>query len=122
MDSILDSIKKLLGLSPEDDSFDVDVIIHINTALSILTQIGVGPDSGFMITDNTTSWDEFLDDLPKLNLVKTYVYMKVKAMFDPPTSGSASEALKRQLDEYECRISYMVDPGPTISMEESQNG
>lgn len=122
MDSILDSIKKLLGLSPEDDSFDVDVILHINTALSVLTQIGMGPASGFSIADNTTTWNEYVQGDARLNLIKTYVYMKVKQAFDPPTSGTANDALKRQIDEYESRISYLVDPGDAESTEEIQNG
>lgn len=119
MDSILTSIKKLLGLIPEDDSFDIDVIIHINTAMAVLTQLGVGPATGFSIEDDTTTWDDYLKGDSRLSMIKTYVYLKVRSLFDPPTSGAATEALKRQLDEYEFRINVLVDPGST---EENQNG
>lgn len=118
MDSILNSIKKLLGLIPEDDSFDIDVITHINTAMAVLTQIGVGPATGFSIADDTATWDDYLNCDLRLSMVKTYVYLKVRSLFDPPTSGSATEALKRQLDEYESRINILVDTGNT---EENQN-
>ena len=92
MDSILTSIKKLLMLAEDDTSFDADIIMHINTVLSILNQFGVGPDEGFTITDKTATWQQFLGSYPNLDAVRSYVYLKVKMLFDPPTSGAVIES------------------------------
>ena len=110
MDSILTSIKKLLGIEESYTHFDTDVIIGINTAISILTQIGVGPVNGFSITDKTSVWSDFISDMSKLELVKSYVHLKVKLLFDPPTSSAVIEVNNRQLSELEWRISILVDP------------
>lgn len=104
MDSILLSIKKLLGIDALCDHFDTDVIMHINSALSNLTQLGVGPPDGFMVTSNTETWDSLLMDSKKLEFVKTYVYLKVKLIFDPPSSSSVIDAIDRQIKELEWRI------------------
>ena len=103
MDSILTSIKKLLGISSDYTHFDGDIILQINSALSALTQLGVGPTEGFEITDATSTWSEFFDD-PRLNLAKTYVQIKVKLAFDPPTSSALIESYNRQLDELAWRL------------------
>ena len=95
MDSILTSIKKLLGITEEDTSFDTDVIIQINSAFMILNQLGVGPEEGFIISDDMATWDEFLPEGKQLEGVKTYIYLKVKLVFDPP---------------YEWRLNIAVDP------------
>lgn len=113
MESILTSIKKLLGIAEEHDQFDVDIILHINTALMTLRQLGVGPQDGFMITGDTETWIDYLGDTKLLESVKTYVYLKVKMVFDPPTSSFVLEAMNRQAQEYEFRLNVEVDKGFT---------
>lgn len=103
MESILTSIKKLLGITEEYTHFDPDIIIHINTAFMILNQLGAGPEDGFSISDDTSTWDEFTNGDPKLEAVKTYVYLKVRMDFDPPT-GSVAETFKSTIQELEWRI------------------
>lgn len=109
MESILDSIKKLLGPSGIDH-FDTDIIMHINTAFMVLNQLGVGPSEGFSIKDNTAKWSDFLSDETKLEAVKTYIYLKVRLVFDPPNSSSVIESINRQIAEYEWRLNVAVDP------------
>ena len=112
MESILTSIKKLLGIAEEYEHFDNDIIMHINSVFMILTQLGVGPSKGFMITDSSASWDDFLPEGgEKLQAVKTYMYMKVKLMFDPPTSSAVMESMNRMINEFEWRLNVAVDPG-----------
>lgn len=111
MDSILTSIKKLLGIEEEYEQFDVDIIMHINSVFAILTQLGAGPSTGFMISDDSAVWSDFMSDMSKLQFIKTYMYQKVKLMFDPPQSSAAIEALNRSISELEFRISVQVDPG-----------
>lgn len=90
--SILNSIKKMIGgISADDEAFDADLIIHINSAFSILSQLGVGPAEGFEIKDSTAVWTEFVDDDATFNLVKSYIYLKVKLVFDPPLSSAVLE-------------------------------
>lgn len=112
MESILTSIKKLLGIAEEYEHFDNDIIMHINSVFMILTQLGVGPSKGFVITDSSASWDDFLPEGgEKLQAVKTYMYMKVRLMFDPPTSSAAMESMNRMINEFEWRLNVAVDPG-----------
>lgn len=113
MDSILLSIKKLLGIIDAYTQFDPDLILYINSAFSVLQQLGVGPKEGFYIEDSTATWSDFLPGDPaRLRLVKAYVYMKVRLMFDPPTqSGALLDSMKRQVDEFEWRLNVQVDPG-----------
>lgn len=108
--SILDSVKKDLGIMPDYTHFDPDIIMDINTALSILTQLGVGPSQGFSIEDNTAEWDDFIPDSPTLDMVKSYVSKKTKQLFDPPNTGPLSEAFNKVLDELVWRINVAVDP------------
>lgn len=103
MDSILTSIKKLLGISADYTHFDSDLIVQINSAFSALTQLGVGPIEGFEIQDASSTWSEFIDD-PRLNFAKTYVQIRVKLAFDPPTSSALIESYNRQLDELTWRL------------------
>ena len=110
MDSILTSIKKLLGITEEYESFDQDIIMHINSAFMILNQLGVGPKSGFSINDKSSTWDEFIPESSNLEAVKTYVHLKVKLMFDPPLSSTVIEAIKSQINELEWRLNVSVDP------------
>lgn len=107
--SILTSIKKLLGLPEEYDVFDTDIIIHINSAFSTLSQLGVGPPDGFFIEDATEQWGMFLGDDQQINSVKTYVYLKVRLLFDPPTTSFAIDSFKKQADELEWRLNAKVD-------------
>lgn len=109
-ESILTSIKKLRGIMEEYTHFDDDLIMDINTALSILTQLGVGPESGFKITGADETWQDFMGDDPRLSMVKSYVDLKVKLLFDPPLSSSVAEAANRMLSELEWRINVEVDP------------
>ena len=109
MESILTSIKKLLGIEEDYTHFDTDIIMHINSVLSILNQLGVGPSEGYSIKDARATWDEFITDSTRLELVKTYVYLKVRLMFDPPSSSSAIESMKQLISELEFRIIVAVE-------------
>lgn len=109
MESILTSIKKLLGPSAEYEYFDPDIIMHINSALMVLTQIGVGPAEGFVIEDETSLWTDFLPDGKNLEAVKTYIYLKVKIVFDPPLNAAVLESYKQTITEYESRLNSIVD-------------
>ena len=104
MDSILTSIKKLLGIAEEYTQFDVDIIKHINTVFMILTQMGVGPPDGFSITGAYETWNDFLSGSTNLEGIKTYVYMKVQLMFDPPTSSAKIDSANRIIGELEWRL------------------
>lgn len=121
MESILTSVKKLLGITPECTNFDSDIIMHINSVFLILNQIGVGPSKGYRITDEFNTWDEFIpEDNPRLEAVKSYMYMKVKLLFDPPSNSSVMESTNRLLSELEWRIYTEVDKSSN-GEEESQN-
>lgn len=110
MDSILTSIKKLLGITEEYEHFDTDIIIHINTVFSTLTQLGVGPKKGFSITDKSSVWNDFIPKSSNtLECIKTYVYLKVKLVFDPPLNSAVIESINRQISELEWRINSEVD-------------
>ena len=110
MDSILQSIEKLLGLDENYDAFDDDVMMHINSVLMILTQLGVGPKNGFSITGEEETWGDYLgEDISKLSAVKTYVYLKVKTMFDPTSSSVVNEATKEMLKELEWRLNSEIE-------------
>ncbi len=109
MESILTSIKKLLGITEEYEHFDADLIININSVLSSLTQIGVGPPEGFSIKTKEETWEQFLPIDPRLNFVKSYVHLKVKLLFDPPLSSAVIEAINRQISELEWRIHIAAD-------------
>lgn len=123
MDSILTSIKKLLGITKDDTHFDQDVIIHINSVLFILRQAGVGSDKPFSIKSDEETWSDFLgDDLEELEAVKTYVYMKVKLIFDPPLSSSVIEVMKEFIREFEWRLNVEGDAPESDGEEEIQNG
>lgn len=110
MDSILDSIKKLLGLDASYDAFDRDVIIAINAALFTLTQLGVGPEEGFRITSSAETWSDFIGDRTDLEAVKEYVYLKSRLAFDPPVNSTVLQAFKDSCAEYEFRLNVQVDP------------
>lgn len=110
MDSILTSVKKLLGISEEYEHFDADIIMHINTVFMTLTQLGVGPSEGFTIEDDDAVWSDFTTDINKLQAVKTYMYLRVRLLFDPGSLGSATlAAYERHIQEFEWRLNVAVD-------------
>ncbi len=110
MESMLTSIKKMLGIAEEYTHFDADLIMHINSVLSILTQIGVGPSEGFSIKDKNAVWTDFIPESSKLEFIKSYTYMKVKLLFDPPLTSAVIESINRITSELEWRIQVAVDP------------
>ena len=110
MESILTSIKKLLGIAEEYTHFDSDITMHINSVLMILNQMGVGPEEGFFIEDASATWEEFISDITKIQAVKSYVHLKVKLLFDPPISSAVMEATNRLISELEFRLNVAVDP------------
>lgn len=108
-ESILTSIKKILGITETYDSFDTDIIMFINTTFSTLNQIGAGPSEGFFISDETLKWSDYSDNNKLLGFVKQYVYLKVRLVFDPPTLSSVQESYKRISEELEERIKLEVE-------------
>ena len=122
MESIPNSIKKLLGIAEDYDHFDSDIIMHINSVFATLTQLGVGPEDGFSIDDESAKWEDFLPEERMLHSVKSYMFMKVKLMFDPPLSSAVIECTKEQIKELEWRLQVAVDSANTKSEEEIQNG
>ena len=115
MDSILTSIKKLLGITEDYEHFDQDIIMHINSVFMILTQMGVGPADGFRIEDDSAIWSDFTSDLKVLESVKSYIYLKVRLLFDPPTSSSVLDSTNRLINELEWRLNVAGE-------EVNQNG
>ena len=109
MESILTSIKKLLGISEEYEHFDADLIMHINSVFMILTQLGVGPSEGFRITDESEIWTDFISEPARIDLVKSYMYLKVKLLFDPPSSSAVIESMNRMINEFEWRLNVATD-------------
>lgn len=105
MESILTSIKKLLGIEEEYNHFDSDLIFHINSVFATLTQLGVGPSEGFLISDKYDVWSDFIpEDSKKLEAVKSYMYLKVKMLFDPPLNSAVIESTNRMINEMEWRL------------------
>ena len=109
-DSILMTIRKLVCGNPYADHFDTDLLVHINACFSILNQLGVGPENGFIVTDETQSWSRYIADHYILNMVKTYVTLKVKKIFDPPLTSSVLEAMDKEISQLEWRLNVAVDP------------
>lgn len=110
MSSILDDIKHMLGVTPEETAFDVDITIAINAAFGTLTQLGVGPVVGYQITSKDNVWEEFYTD-PRMNAIKTYVFLRCKIVFDPPTTGFTQQAMENQIKELEFRLNVVADYG-----------
>ena len=109
MESILTSIKKLLGIAEEYNHFDPDIIMHINSVFMILNQIGVGPSEGFTIEDETSVWTDFISDPEKIEAVKSYMHLKVKLLFDPPLGSAVTETMNRLISELEWRINVVAE-------------
>ena len=110
-ESILNTIKKMLGLEPDYTPFDTDIVVHINAALMVLRQLGIGPAEGYLITDSDELWSDFLGSDRMLEAVKAFIYLRVKSVFDPPQSSVAMEAIQKQIEEYTWRLNVAVDPG-----------
>lgn len=108
-ESILNSIKKLLGIHNDDKAFDTDIIIHINTVLNTLTQLGIGPEEGFTIADDKAIWTDFINNSKKYDMIKTYIYLRVRLLFDPPLNSSVLESIKQTITEYEWRINIQYE-------------
>lgn len=108
-ESILVSIKKLLGITEDYDYFDQDIIMHINAAFMVLTQLGIGPSEGFLITDDTDTWSDFIDDSTNFGSIQSYVYMKVKLMFDPPQNSFTVDSMQKLVNELEWRLNIAAD-------------
>ena len=109
MESILTSIKKLLGIAEEHTQFDADLIMHIHSVFSILTQLGVGPSNGFSIEDDSATWDEFIPEGQNVELVKSYIHLKVKLLFDPPLTSAVIEAMNKNIGEFEWRLNVAAE-------------
>lgn len=116
--SIFTSVKKVVGLSESDTSFDDDILMHINSVFSTLNQLGIGPETGFEIEDSIPTWDAFIGTDLRLNFVKTYVYLRVRLVFDPPATSFAIDSMNKQIEELEWRINVLregdswTDPDP----------
>lgn len=121
MDSILTSVKLMLGITEECEDFDIQLIMHINSVLSGLTQMGIGPPEGFMIEDDSAEWGEFVSDHIAFVSVKSYVYLKTRLLFDPP-SGAAMDAANRLITELEWRLYTLADNKRIDGEGENQNG
>lgn len=119
--SILYTIKKMLGLEEDYTPFDQDVIVHINSALMTLTQLNVGPKTGFMITGYEEEWDDFLTNSVMLGAAKNYVYLKVRMLFDPPSNSFVMEALKQQAEEIGWRLNVMAESVETFDFMKETN-
>lgn len=109
MGSILTSIKKLLGIAEDYEHFDSDIIMHINSAFMILNQLGVGPSEVFAIENKDAVWTDFISDITKVEAVKSYIYLKVKLLFDPPLSSAVMESIKQMISELEWRLNVAAE-------------
>lgn len=118
--SILDSTKKALGLDAAYTAFDVDILMHINTVFSTLQQLGIGPAEGFMIEDSAATWDTYLGNNLTLNSVKSYMYLRVRLLFDPPSTSYHLTAMKDQITELEWRLNVTrenaIAPVPIVAV------
>lgn len=109
MESILTSIKKSLGIAADYTHFDQDIIMHINSVFMDLMELGVGPSEGFVIEDDTSSWVDFFPSGSNFEAVKSYIYLRVKLLFDPPNSSAVMEAMKRDIDKWEWRLNVAAE-------------
>lgn len=106
---ILESVKKVLGIDTDYDVFDQDILMHINSAFATLNQLGIGPVNGFMIEDDVATWNDFTGGDPRFNSVKSYVYLKVRYVFDPPSNSFTLDAMKEQIQEHEWRLNVLSE-------------
>lgn len=120
MESILASVKKTLGIDETHTGFDEDIILHINSVFAILQQMGVGPEEGFSISDDSAIWYDYISDVNQLNFVKSYIYLKVRLLFDPPVSSGAIESINKLISELEWRLFVATDPVDEVEEIEEQ--
>lgn len=119
-DSILTSTKKILGISADYTAFDLDIVVHINSVFSVLQQLGIGPTGGFSIEDADGTWSQYLGDDPGLNLVRSYMYLKVRMLFDPPGTSFHLESMNKMIQEAEWRLNLQYEltvPTPVVVEE-----
>jgi len=111
-DNIVEDIKKVLQLPADYNAFDIDVVMHINSVFSTLQQLGVGPAEEFSIEDGTETWGEFFARAPgtkKINAVKSYMYLRCRVLFDPPTTSFALDSMDKQIKELEWRLNVQAE-------------
>lgn len=108
--SILTTIKKMLGLDKDYAAFDEEIKVHINSVFMYLNQLGVGPDTPFSITGESETWTQFTPDVDDANALKTYMYLRIKLMFDPPNTSFVLKSIQDQITELEWRLTVQVDP------------
>lgn len=119
-ESILESTKKVLGIAADYTVFDVDILMHINSVFSTVNQLGIGPLEGFAISDDTATWADFLGTDLRLNAVRSYVYLRVRLLFDPPSTSYLIDSMRKQYEEMEWRLNVTreetawVDPDPVV--------
>ena len=106
---ILTSTKTQISIMPEDEAFDDELIIHINAAFSVLTQLGVGPKQGFFITGYNETWDDYVVDIVQANMAKNYIWLKVRMLFDPPSNSTVFNKMKETAEEYEWRLRLQAE-------------
>lgn len=116
--SILTSTKKILGLTEDYTAFDLDILTHINAAFAVVNQLGVGPVAGFTIQDDTVEWEALAIPEPQLSVVKAYVYLKTRMLFDPPATSFHIDAANEQLRQFEWRLTTMGDEHTQVVIEE----
>ena len=115
-DSILDSVKLALSINPDYDAYDSDIIMHINSVFSILHQVGASPIDGFYVTDSSSTWLDYIGEAQHVNMVKSYVVLRVRLLFDPPSSAFALDSMERQAKELEWRLSCLdIQFNPTLT-------
>jgi hypothetical protein len=124
--SILESVKKAVNVGPNDTAFDSDIIMHINSTFADLTQIGIGPDDGYMIEDATPTWEDYLGTNKHLNSVQSYMFLRVRRLFDPPGTPHHLNAMDEEIKKFEWRLNlyresiYWVDPNPDLEPGEDE--
>lgn len=113
-ESILVTIKKMLGLGEEYTPFDTDIIVHINSAFMTLTQLGIGPEEGFQITDANSTWGDFISDNEMIGAVTNYTYLTVRTLFDPPSNSFVMDAMQKQIEQLGWRLNVQAESKKTF--------
>lgn len=120
MDSILTSVKQMLGIDEKDTNFDAELIMHINSVFTVLHQLGVGPDNAYSITSAEEKWEKFVEEQTDIELVKSYIYLKVRLIFDPPQNSFLVKAIESQLEQFEWRLQVQAEPYTLIAEAEEE--
>ena len=121
-DSIFSSVKKVVGLLGDDGSFDEDILLHINSVVSTLRQLGLSIPADFYVRDDVQTWQNLLGEFRDLDLVKSYMAMKVRLMFDPPSSSFGLKSMEEMAKEYEWRINVLTDQPYSVPVPPSPEG